>query len=84
MRGRDDVIERIVAGVAAIDGTAPTRLAPLYEYVDPEALGALFDHADADPRRELSVTFRYGAHAVTVTGAGTLEIDENVYGASDA
>lgn len=57
-----------------------TSLPPLYDYIDPEALDTPLDHADADPGREMSVDFRDGGRPVTVSGSGTLNIDEHVYG----
>lgn len=63
--------EAVVAAVAEFAGSAPERLDPLYDAVEPDALDAFFDHAGRTdvPQR---LTFAYAGFEVTVEGDGTL------------
>lgn len=63
----------IIEEVAAIDGTDPTELPPLYEVIDPEALDALVESASES---EFEVEFPYSGHEVTVTGDGEIHIEQ--------
>lgn len=55
--------EGIVAAVAAVSGTEPLSLAPLYSAVDPDALDGLFERPATD---DVTVTFDYCDHEVAV------------------
>lgn len=62
----------VIRAVAALNGTDPTRMRPLYEAIDPDALDHLFDSTSSRPN-PLShgfVSFRYGDCDVTVYGDG--------------
>lgn len=58
----------VVNAVAARRNADPLELPPLYEWIDPEALDALFDPPEeaADRRFE----FVYDGHLVTIDGTG--------------
>lgn len=60
----------VVRAVAERDGVPVEELdQPLYEVIDPDALGALFR---SDTGR---VTFEYAGHRVTVTHDGSVDVD---------
>lgn len=62
----DEVCERIVNGVAALEETDPMELPPLFDAVDPEALTALFSTTPSGTRRSGTVAFTYAGHGVRV------------------
>jgi hypothetical protein len=66
----DTPTKRIVTAVADATGVDVLDLPPLYDAVDPEALGALVEHADADDT--LRVEFRFAGCVVTVRGDGSV------------
>ncbi|QLK27791.1 hypothetical protein HYG81_02665 [Natrinema zhouii] len=61
-----EVHERIVTGVAALEGTDPMELPPLFDAVDPDALAAIFAATESGERRSGSVGFPYADHQVRV------------------
>ena len=61
----------IAQEIAAVEGTDPMELEPLYGAVDTDALDALFRNSDAP---DLTVEFSYGGHTVRVEGPGQVEI----------
>lgn len=75
----DEVHERIVTGVAALEGTDPMELPPLFDAVDPDALGAVFAATESGKRRSGHVGFPYAGHQVRVefdeTGSPVVTID---------
>ncbi|SEP82527.1 HalOD1 output domain-containing protein [Natrinema salaciae] len=62
----DEVHERIVTGVAALEGVDPMALPPLFDAVDPDALAAIFATTESGGRRAGHVGFTYAEHQVTV------------------
>ncbi|WP_408958407.1 HalOD1 output domain-containing protein [Natrinema sp. 74] len=62
----DEVSERIVTGVAALEGTDPMELPPLFEAIDPDALTAIFATTESGGSRSGNVAFTYADHRVTV------------------
>lgn len=58
--------------VASISDEDPVDLEPLYDYVDPDALDALFDPDRGGPAS--SVTFEFDVDTVTVHGDGTVAV----------
>ena len=54
-------------------GIDPLEMQPLYEAVDPDALDALFSSA-SNRGTNVTITFEYCGHAVTVTSEGTVTI----------
>ncbi|QCS42289.1 HalOD1 output domain-containing protein [Natrinema versiforme] len=62
----DEVHERIVTGVAALEGVDPLSLPPLFDAVDPDALTALFTTTESGGRRSGHVGFTYADHQVTI------------------
>lgn len=62
----DEVHERIVDGIAALEGTDPMELPPLFDAVDPDALAAIFATTESGGRRAGRVEFTYADHRVAV------------------
>ena len=61
----------IAQEIAAVEGTDPMELEPLYSAVDTDALDALLRNSDAP---DLTVEFSYSGHTVRVEGPGQVEI----------
>ncbi|ELY91237.1 HalOD1 output domain-containing protein [Natrinema altunense] len=59
------VSSAVIAAVATHRETDPTRLPPLYEWIDPDALDALFAPARSGPRSG-RLEFTYDGHAIAV------------------
>ncbi|MFC6716795.1 HalOD1 output domain-containing protein [Natrialbaceae archaeon GCM10025810] len=57
----------VVRAVAAHRGVEPTALPPLYEWVDPDALDALFAPTGRGVRRRGGVEFTYDGSAIAVS-----------------
>ncbi|MCU4741605.1 HalOD1 output domain-containing protein [Natronoglomus mannanivorans] len=74
----DSVSLDVVRAVAATTGTDPEALPPLYEWIDPDALEAIFAPSQADDRREGTIEFTYDGHLVTVSfdDDRTITVDE--------
>lgn len=64
------VVEDVVEAVAEREGVDATRLPPLYDVCDPDALTALLD----SPGEDVSVGFSYCGHRVTVDCGGTVSV----------
>ena len=62
-------VGRIVEAVAAHADADPLELPPLYDAIDTDAVGALFQEGS-----EGRVQFRYAGRAVTVHSEGTVEV----------
>ncbi|AXR78200.1 HalOD1 output domain-containing protein [Natrarchaeobaculum sulfurireducens] len=62
----------IIDTVAAVTGTRPTELPPLYDAVDPEALDSLFESFEQRSSETLRVEFSY--HGMTVVVRDGLEV----------
>lgn len=58
--------ETVVRTVAAVTGTSPTALPPLYHAIDPDALDAIFSSPRGAGGRVGRTTFQYAGCAVTV------------------
>jgi hypothetical protein len=76
---RMETSERVVQAVAAARTTDPLELPPLYDAIDPDALGAVVDRMD-----EGEVVFTYAATEVTVTADGSVAVEEQELGCRDA
>ena len=67
--------EAVVRAVATVRGVDPTDLrTPLFEVIDPDALDRLFE----SPADDLTVSFQYHGHDVTLTADLTVVVDETV------
>ncbi|SEF80870.1 HalOD1 output domain-containing protein [Halobellus limi] len=68
----DSPSHSVVEAVADVTGTEPTRLRPLYEVIDTDALDDLIAGDSERPRAPegLSVTFRFEGCDVAVYGDG--------------
>lgn len=74
----ESVSQSIVEAVAEAEGVAPEELAPpLYEVIDPDALGRLFASTSNADRGDGRVTFRYAGHDVTVESDGAVSVEES-------
>lgn len=49
----------VVEAVAAFTGREPTKLAPLHESIDTDALNDLMSRATSEPAEGLQLSFRY-------------------------
>ena len=67
----------VVERVAALEGVEQTELTPLYGAIDPEALNTLVE-TGSNSDSALQIGFTYHGYDVTVTGNGTVYIDEDV------
>lgn len=66
----------IVEAVAAREGVDETRLPPLGEVIDPDALNALFVRTAADGRQQrASVRFHYCGYTVVVHADRSITVD---------
>lgn len=66
--------EAVVDAVAALVDVEPVELSPLYRTIDPEALDALCQSADASARP--TVQFDYEGFVVTVTDTDVVSVVE--------
>ena len=64
----------IAEAVADAEGVSPLEIDPLYESIDPDALGRFLDSVDAED--DVSVAFTHGQWAVTVRADGRVVVDE--------
>lgn len=67
--------ETVVGRVAKYEDTDPAELPPLFDVIDPDALDAFIDGAG---RRDTpaQIQFSYHGYTVTVTGDGSVHVDE--------
>ncbi|MFC7154585.1 HalOD1 output domain-containing protein [Halomarina halobia] len=64
----DPVIDAVIDALVEVTGTDATDLDPLFEYVDPDALTALFQPtSNATPPAVTAMQFAYDEYAVVVT-----------------
>jgi len=63
------VSQEVIAAIAEESGRDPMELDPLYEYIDPDALNAIFDFRSNDDTdcTETYLEFSYNAYRVAVT-----------------
>lgn len=69
--GSETLDSAITCAISRATDAAVTELAPLYEYMDPDALHE-FVASMRDRDTETSITFRYEGHDVTVRGDGEI------------
>jgi len=67
--------ETVVMTVAAVTGTDPTSLPPLYHAIDPDALDSLFSSPRDVGDRVGRTTFQYAGCAVTVASDGDVLVE---------
>ena len=72
----DNVSEELIKAVATLNDADPTELALLAEFIDPEALDALFrPRPDETPRdTDGRVVFNYDAYHVRIDSSGTISL----------
>lgn len=64
----------VVTAVATRRGVSPTELPPLYEWIDPDALDALFKPTRRGGPRRGRLEFSYDGHDIAVECGDGLEI----------
>ena len=65
---------RICVAVAERSGVDVHELPPLYDAVDPEAIGAFLESGDQTP--ETAVEFSYAGYRVSVDATGHVDLDQ--------
>ncbi|WP_276253144.1 HalOD1 output domain-containing protein [Halomontanus rarus] len=63
----DSVSLAVVRAVASKTETDPAALPPLYDWIDPDALDALFAPSRTNDRREGTIEFTYDGSLVTIS-----------------
>jgi len=58
----------VVRAIAAVKGVKPTGVEPLYDFIDPDALDAMFEGTTETSERDIRVSFRVGALEIEVSG----------------
>lgn len=83
--GSDSPTEELLGAIASLDDAAADDLAVLAEFVDPDALDALFrPRPDGSPREsERSVQFAYDEYVVRVRNGGEISIHRPEAGTDD-
>ncbi|WP_327051415.1 HalOD1 output domain-containing protein [Halomicrococcus gelatinilyticus] len=67
--------EAVVQAVAAATGEDPTRIDPLYESINPDALNELFQFdGSGRPQPDTAVQFDYAGFSVVVRETGIIEL----------
>lgn len=68
--------DEVIGDGPSLDRPGPASAPPLYEYVDPDALEALYTHArDHQGSARWTTTFSYAGTDVSVTSAGTVTVE---------
>ncbi|MDZ5810297.1 HalOD1 output domain-containing protein [Halorubrum sp. AD140] len=72
----DTIIYNIVEKVAEQEAVDPIELTPpLFEVIDPDALGQIFATTPTAGRMEVQVTFSYNGYQVAVRGDGSVSVE---------
>ncbi|SDZ84080.1 hypothetical protein SAMN04488065_0701 [Haloplanus vescus] len=71
---REPISFAIQTALSEIENCSPVELAPLTEYVDPDALEAFFSGSDEEIAAR-SLSFAYEEYTVHVDGAGYVRVD---------
>lgn len=74
----------VVRAVARHRGVEPTALSPLYEWIDPDALDALFESTMGGVPRNGRVEFAYDGHEIVVAVDGERGVSVDVDGTAVA
>jgi len=69
--GSETLDSAVTCAISRATGVSVTELAPLYEYMDPDALHE-FVASMRDRETETSITFQYEGHDVTVRADGEI------------
>lgn len=75
----EELSERVVQATAAARSTDPLELPPLYDAVDPDALGALIEAMD-----DGEVVFSYDGCEITIGADGTVNARSSGASAPDS
>lgn len=71
---REPVSFAVQSALGELEDCSPTELAPLADYVDPDALEAFFSGTPSEVATR-SLTFEYESYTVHVDGGGRVHID---------
>jgi hypothetical protein len=71
---REPVSFAIQTALGELEDCSPTEMAPLADYVDPDALETFFSGPPAEVATR-SLTFEYEGYTVRVDGSGHVHID---------
>lgn len=58
----------VVRAIAAVKGVEPTDVSPLYDFIDPDALDAMFDGTTAASASDIRLMFRIDDLEIEVSG----------------
>ena len=58
----------VVRAIATVKGVEPTGVDPLYDFIDPDALNAMFDGTTGTSERDIRVSFRIDDLEIEVSG----------------
>ena len=72
--GFTSVAETIALAIADAAGVDPTALPPLYDYVDPDALNAMFDRRDGSTDDTAILSFQVETWNVFVSTDGRVRV----------
>ena len=64
----------VVRAIAAVKGVKPTGVDPLYDFIDPDALDAMFDGTTGTSERDIRVSFRIDDLEIEVSGDGRITV----------
>ena len=64
----------VVRAIAAVKGIEPTGVDPLYDFIDPDALDAMFDGTIGTSERDIRVSFRIDDLEIEVSGDGRITV----------
>ena len=63
-----------VRAIAAVKGVEPTGVDPLYDFIDPEALDAMFDGTTEAGESDIRISFRVDDLEIEVSGDGRITV----------
>ncbi|WP_178915566.1 HalOD1 output domain-containing protein [Natronomonas gomsonensis] len=66
--------EAIISALAEAVGVEPTNLPPLFDYVDPDALNALFEPSDSATNGDTLLSFQVDTWNVFVRSDGRIRV----------
>lgn len=64
----------VIRAIAEVKGVDPTEVAPLFEFIDPDALDAIFDNITESEDGNVLVSFRVDEFEIEITAARRVEI----------
>lgn len=71
--GNESITQDVVREVAARADVQPNELPPLYDFIDPDALGRVIHSTDAD----LQLSFVFAGYRVTIEGNRSIRVQQD-------